>query len=156
MLPHKRHEGLVVREMDAEILVYDRSAARAVCLNETSAFIWSQCDGSTSADELIDRFEGRFGFRVEPGMIDTALADLGRANLLLAGSEHRSVRSSRRALLAGLAGFPAALLPTVTLLSAPTAAQAAASCRAAGKACTANAQCCSKLCTKVKGSLVCQ
>ena len=82
-LPRTRHEDLVVREVDAKILVYDRSTARAVCFNETSAFIWTQCIGSTSAEELMDRFEGRFGFRVDPSVIGVALVDLGRANLLL-------------------------------------------------------------------------
>ncbi len=156
MLPHRRHEDLVVREIDRELLIYDRRTRRTVCLNESAAIIWSQCDGETGVEQLALLLGDRLGVRPDPLMVQVALSEFSRARLLDPNTVPLSARINRRDAIAGLAGIPAVLVPAVIALSAPTPAQAAASCRAAGKACTANAQCCSKLCTKVKGSLVCK
>jgi hypothetical protein len=47
MLPHARSEGLVIRELPEETLVYDLKRHRAHCLNPTAARVWSYCDGQT-------------------------------------------------------------------------------------------------------------
>ena len=41
-------ERLIVREIDGETLVYDRSRDAASCLNEFAARVWRECDGETS------------------------------------------------------------------------------------------------------------
>ena len=156
MLPHRRHEDLIVREIDRELLVYDRKTRKTVCLNESAAVIWQLCDGKTSIDDLSRRLSESFAVPPDPRLIQVALSDFARSRLLDPKSVSDDVKISRREALAGVAGVPLALIPTVFALSAPTPAQAAASCRASGKACTANAQCCSKLCIKVKGKLQCK
>ena len=43
--PKAKTERLIVREIDGETLVYDRSRAAASCLNEFAARVWRECDG---------------------------------------------------------------------------------------------------------------
>ena len=47
-LPKAKTERLIVREIDGETLVYDRSRDAASCLNEFAARVWRECDGETS------------------------------------------------------------------------------------------------------------
>jgi Coenzyme PQQ synthesis protein D (PqqD) len=47
-MPKAKTERLIVREIDGETLVYDRSRAAASCLNEFAARVWRECDGETS------------------------------------------------------------------------------------------------------------
>ena len=46
--PKAKTERLIVREIDGETLVYDRSRDAASCLNEFAARVWRECDGETS------------------------------------------------------------------------------------------------------------
>ena len=50
--PLARREGLVIRELADEVLVYDLDRDRAHCLNQTAAFIWQCCDGRTSTETV--------------------------------------------------------------------------------------------------------
>jgi hypothetical protein len=47
-MPRAKTERLIVREIDDETLVYDRSRDAATCLNEFAAKVWRRCDGETS------------------------------------------------------------------------------------------------------------
>ena len=47
-MPKAKTERLIVREIDDETLVYDRSRDAATCLNEFAAKVWRRCDGETS------------------------------------------------------------------------------------------------------------
>lgn len=51
-LPLSRRSNLVVQEMDSELMIYDLTANKAFCLNETSALVWQFCDGSKSVNEI--------------------------------------------------------------------------------------------------------
>ena len=57
-LPKARSEGIITRELDGELLVYDRTRDRAHCLNKTAAAIWKLCDGATNAPEIAERLSG--------------------------------------------------------------------------------------------------
>ena len=46
--PKAKAERLIVRELDGETLVYDRSRAAASCLNELATRVWRKSDGETS------------------------------------------------------------------------------------------------------------
>jgi hypothetical protein len=50
--PRAKTERLIVREIDGETLVYDRSRAAASCLNEFAARVWRESDGETSVAEI--------------------------------------------------------------------------------------------------------
>ena len=52
--------GLVVEEMDEEVLLYRPSTHQAIHLNGTAAAIWKLCDGSRSAKDLVDCLSAEF------------------------------------------------------------------------------------------------
>src|ERR1700687_761084 len=54
-LPKARREAIITKEVDGELLVYDRERDRAHCLNETAAAIWRLCDGRTSVGEISEQ-----------------------------------------------------------------------------------------------------
>ena len=47
-VPKAKTGRLIVREIDGETLVYDRSRDAASCLNEFAARVWREYDGETS------------------------------------------------------------------------------------------------------------
>jgi Coenzyme PQQ synthesis protein D (PqqD) len=146
--PKARTNGLVVRELPEEVLVYDLERHAAVCLNRTAAFVWKRCDGRTSVRELSRSLGAEL--RTDGGaeeLVWLALEQLGRDRLL----GERVARPAalhgmtRRELVRRLGLAAAASLPLVTSILAPTAAQAA-SCKQSGQSCTAPGECCSGLC----------
>jgi hypothetical protein len=133
MFPRKREEGLIVRQLDDETLVYDLNRHRAFCLNRTAAIIWNRCDGQTSVRQLALLLGKELNSSIDQGVVEMALARLGRARLLQNGEAWSRVarmtdRARRDALRkiakAGIAGSISLLLPVVRAVVAPTAAQA--------------------------------
>ncbi|HEX8686306.1 MAG TPA: PqqD family protein, partial [Pyrinomonadaceae bacterium] len=51
-VPRARAEGVVVREVAEEVLVYDLDTHRAVCLNATAAAVWRLCDGRRAPADI--------------------------------------------------------------------------------------------------------
>jgi hypothetical protein len=154
--PKARKDNVIARELGDEVLIYDRSCDKALCLNQTAALVWKQCDGRTSIAQIADRL-GRemssdFETPIDDRLVWYAISQLRREHLLEDRVEiprrvlasvngHLDRRQVMRAL--GLAAIVA--LPLVTSIIAPTAAEAA-TCLGSGVACTSAAQCCSKLC----------
>lgn len=140
--PRARTAGLVVEELDGEVLVYDTERDRAHCLNRTAALVWRFSDGATSVRDLAGRL--RRELEIEKGavgLVEEALRVLERARLLETPSEAPvpSPRSRRQALRT--LARAAALLPVVSSIMAPRAAEAA-TCIPIGQVCTTSAQCC--------------
>lgn len=145
--PLARTDGLIVKELVDEVLVYDREDDRAHCLNETAAFVWRRCDGRTTPRAIADLLGKEKNVKPDERIVWLALDQLQDRNLLarpvvppptLAGMNRRQMV---RAM--GIAAIVA--VPVVTSIVAPTPAQAA-TCLASGSACTSSAQCCSGLC----------
>ena len=44
-LPLVKSEGLVVQETGNEMLDYNLLTNKAICLNQTAALVWNNCDG---------------------------------------------------------------------------------------------------------------
>jgi len=57
-LPKARSEGIITKDIDGELLIYDRTRDRAHCLNETAAAIWKLCDGRRSVGEIAAQLSG--------------------------------------------------------------------------------------------------
>ena len=47
-MPQARRSGLIIQEVDSEILIYDQETDKAHCLNPTAAKVWNYCDGETT------------------------------------------------------------------------------------------------------------
>lgn len=142
MMPRARTEKLTIRELPDETLVYDLPANKVHCLNRSSAIVWRHCDGRTSATELARILSRELGRPAEDSVVELALEQLHRRNLLetpltLAIEEKRRSRrlALQRLVKLGAAAAAIPMIMTVTAKSA-RAAQSGVSCT---KECTYNA-----------------
>lgn len=143
--PRARTEGLLIREVGGEVLIYDPERHRATCLNSAAALVWRRCDGRTTVAGLARLLPGELDAPLAEAAVWHTLERLGRENLLrerVSGPPGRAALS-RRDLVRRLG--VAAALPLITSILAPTA-KAAASCLPSGAACTSPVECCSQLC----------
>lgn len=129
MLPRAREHRLVVQELPDELLVYDLDRHKAHCLNRTAALVWRHCDGRRPVAEMASVLQRELKCPVDEAVVWMALERLARARLLQervtppAGASHISRREAVRRL--ALVGGLSILLPVVSSIVAPTAAQAA-------------------------------
>jgi len=141
--PQARSEGLVVRELPDEVLVYDLERHEAHCLNQTAAAVWRACDGERTPAEIGFKLAKDFGTPIDEDVVWLALDELSTLNLL----ETPVVRPEpglSRAQLMRRGGLVAAAiaLPAAVSLAAPSAANAV-TCARTGMACGgANPVCC--------------
>ena len=120
--PQARKDGLVVRELPDEILVYDLERHEAHCLNETAAAVWHHCDGETSPSEIGFRLARQFATPVDEDVVWLALEDLGKLQLLETPVT-RPTSGLTRGDVIRRAGLVASVLavPAVFSMAAPTA-----------------------------------
>lgn len=148
--PKARSVGVVVRELDEEVLVYDLDTHRAVCLNGAAASVWRLCDGQRTPEEIRRALTKTNASAVPAEFVWLALEQLGRDGLLDAGLPARPralAGLSRREMIRRVGLAAAVALPAVASIVAPTPADAA-SCLPTGAPCQDSAQCCQgSLCT---------
>ncbi len=146
--PLKRQEGLLVKNVQDEIIVYDTQNAQANCLNQTAALVWEYADGQTSVPALAHKIEMQLGTPVDEKVVWYALDQLHQKNLLanqvvmpqqFSGLSRRDVLK-RAAIVGALVA-----IPTIISIAAPGATEAA-TCLPAGATCSSDAQCCSGIC----------
>lgn len=167
--PKARTEGIVVRELHEEVLIYDLTTHRAACLNGTAAKVWRLCDGLRGVKEIRRALEalsegeafesegeasgltmGSEG-EVPEELVWLALDQLGRIGLLDARVSRPPELAgvSRRELIKRIGLGVAITLPAVASIVAPTPAQAA-SRLPPGSDCTDSGQCQSSICAEGK------
>jgi Coenzyme PQQ synthesis protein D (PqqD) len=124
-LPKARQEGIIVRELPDEVLIYDRHRDQAHCLNKTAGFVWQHCDGRTKVATVARLLSAKGQTPVDESVVLLALDQLAERHLLIEPlTQPFGARVSRRKLVLKYA--PAALaLPVVLSITAPTAAAAA-------------------------------
>jgi hypothetical protein len=156
-LPRARSDGLIIRDLEDEVLVYDLERHKAHCLNKTAALIWKHCDGRTKVPRIKQMLEKGEGAPVHEDIVWFGLRELERAHLLQDPIMDRSdrVSVSRREAMKRI-GFTVAVgLPLVTSIIAPQASEAATNLPN-GSPCTASNQCASNCCvTNSQGKQVC-
>lgn len=59
--PCRRASGLMIREVDGEVLVLDTESDKIHKLNTTASFIWHRCDGSVAVEEISEELAEAFG-----------------------------------------------------------------------------------------------
>lgn len=181
LLPKARSEGIITREIDGELLIYDRARDQAHCLNETAAAVWKLCDGQSGIQEISEQLARSSGQKVLGGtssestpdtqhptlntyvIADTqivwlALDQLRRSHLLEATATERTCwpapglpNMSRREAVKRIGLGAAVALPLVVAITAPTAAEAAASCKHHCDTCSSPIECCGTCSTNVPG-----
>lgn len=147
--PQVRRDGIIVRELDSEILIYDTESNKAHCLNDTAALVWKQCDGQSTAAEISHRLSLQLDTIVDERVVWFALKQFSRDNLLeekvIVPAPFIAAGLNRREMVRVLGLAAVVAVPLVTSIVAPTAVQAA-TCLASGQPCSTSAQCCSGLC----------
>jgi Coenzyme PQQ synthesis protein D (PqqD) len=125
-LPRARKDGLVIKELANETLVYDLERDEAHCLNQTAALVWKRCDGKTTVAKMTSLLQEQLDKSVNADIVWLAIKQLQRFHLVESYDDVPvAIPSvSRRNLVLKYA--PAALvLPLIMSISAPTAASAA-------------------------------
>lgn len=142
--PKARTNGLIVRELADEVLVYDLDRDKAHCLNQGAAAVWKLCDGQTTAASMAQLLEKTIDSKVSEEFVGLALEELGRGHLL-DEMPTSARRMSRREAVRRIGLGAAIALPIVISITAPTAAEAG-TCTVSGGFCNTGAQCCSGTC----------
>ena len=133
LAPVARTTGLVVRELDGEMLVYDRTRDTAHALNRMNAAVWKRCDGVTSVADMVEQIGAEFDQRISESSVFKALAELGRYRLLEEEAPAPSRRGMSRRTMLIRSGVTVATIPVITRLALPEGvASATCTCTASG------------------------
>jgi coenzyme PQQ synthesis protein D (PqqD) len=155
--PEARREGLLVRELADELVVYDLERHRAHSLNRAAALIWRHCDGRTAVTELAELLHRELDAARAETVVWMALRRLAKAHLLL---DQVTVPAqavsccSRRELMRGMALVGG--LAFVSSVLVPSPVQAQSGCLPLDAMCISSAQCCSNCCRITGGGPVCK
>ena len=146
-LPKKRKQGLVIKELPDELLIYDLDRNKAHCLNRSAAAVWERCDGRATVAEIARAVEKKTAVKVGEQFVWLAIEALSRDHLLEEGIDWPAAvpRMSRREAVRRIGIGAAIAIPLVTSIIAPTPAQAA-TCTGRCGPCSTGATCCSGLC----------
>jgi hypothetical protein len=121
--PHKlQGDRITIREIEAEILIYDERTHRAWCLNPSSACIWQLCDGRNTLGEIAAGATKKLGSQVNRELVLFTLEELQEKGLLEDGMAEALPRGPSRREMIGKVGLAAALLlPAIAAITAPPA-----------------------------------
>lgn len=126
--PLSRKENIVTQELDGEILVYNLETNKAVCMNETSALVWSLCDGKKSVGEISQTIAKKMNATANEDLVWLAIDQLKDENLMVNSEINSPFEGINRREVIKKVGLGTMIaLPIVTGLIAPTAANAASS-----------------------------
>ena len=148
-MPQARRTGLIIQEVDGEILIYDQNTNKAHCLNQTAVKVWKYCDGETTLAEACEALSCDLDTPVDEKLVWYAVDQFSKDNLLEKGIEPPAfiiAGMNRRQMVRTLGLAAVIAVPLVTSIVAPTPAQAA-TCMPPGQPCGTAAQCCSGVCT---------
>jgi hypothetical protein len=143
-MPRARKTGLIVKEVDGEILIYDQERNQAHCLNPSAAKIWKFCDGETTLAAAAESLSRDLDAPVDETLVQYAVDQFAADHLLETevGMPAFMIPGLNRRQMVRRLGLAAAVaVPLVTSILAPTPAQAA-TCLPSGTACVDTSQCC--------------
>ncbi|MBX7171609.1 MAG: PqqD family protein [Pyrinomonadaceae bacterium] len=148
-VPVSRKSNIVVQELENEILIYDLSINKALCLNQTAALVYQLCDGTRTVSEISRLMSKKLKTIVSEELVLLALSDLKKNNLLESSKETPDflLNISRRevAKKVGLASLVA--LPVIASVVAPSSIMAQSTGLALNSPCNAPGQCQTGNCT---------
>ena len=126
--PRAREEGLIIKYLPEEVLVYDLVSEKAHCLNPTAALVWKYCDGDKTVKQIKVAIEEESQTTVDERLVWLALQQLQAFDLIVGEIQRPAILKdiSRRELIRRI-GVTAVAIPAIISIVAPTA-QAQASC----------------------------
>ncbi|HEX2824945.1 MAG TPA: PqqD family protein [Burkholderiales bacterium] len=126
--PRARNDDRIIRrEVDSELIVYDSTADKAHCLNDTAARVWRVCDGRNTVTEIAAALATDLKTDVREHTVWQALMQLEKAELLEEPVVPPELvqQLARREAVRTLAFASVVAVPLVASIVAPTPAQAA-------------------------------
>jgi hypothetical protein len=127
--PCRIREQISIQQIGTETLVYDERRHLAFCLNESSSAIWHLANGDRSIIQIAAAASLQLKSQVNEELVMFAIKELQRDGLIQATPVAEGGKTiSRRAMLRRLGVGGAMLLPAVSAIVAPTAAQAYGGC----------------------------
>ncbi len=83
-VPKRINEALVSWKVDDELLIVDQENNKIHQLNSSAAFIWSQCDGNNSVEDIVMKTCAKFDIDEDQiGMdVNSTLENLIELNLI--------------------------------------------------------------------------
>lgn len=148
-MPQARKSGLIVKEVDNEILIYDQETNKAHCLNQTAAKVWKYCDGKSTVASACQALSLDLDIQVDEKLVAYAVDQFATDNLLETEGGMPAFMMpglNRRQMVRTLGLAAVVAIPLVTSIVAPTPAQAA-TCFPTGTPCTLSAECCNGVCS---------
>src|SRR5207247_252392 len=120
MNPKALKKGLQVKEVGAEVVVFDKFSSKVYRLNATPAFVWRNCSGARTPSQIAALLNTPNAEEV----VRMAIAELTGAGLL-EGAPINAAGVSRRQFVTrlGLAASAAIALPVIDSLVVPAQAQ---------------------------------
>lgn len=124
--PKATTEQLVAQKLEDELLIYDLRTNRAVCLNQTAALVWQNCDGKSGVSKIGQKLEKKLGVSVSEELIMFAVSELKGKGLLENGESiaNKFKGLSRREIVKKVGFASLVSLPIVSSIVAPAAAAA--------------------------------
>lgn len=157
IMPRGRKAGLIVKNLNDEVLVYDLERDKAHSLNSSAAFIWKKCNGRRTVAEVAQALSKEFKVPADEQTVWLALDQLSKFHLLEAKVTRPSSmpQISRRQMMR-IGAAAAFALPVIVSIVAPTAANAQTSI--SPSVCNARVQpnCGGTPCTGGPGGQTCQ
>ncbi len=121
--PKAATEELVVQNTNDELLIYDLSTNRAICLNQTAALVWKNCDGQNDVGKITESVEKTLKSPIDEDLILFGLSQLNDEGLLLNGKSLSNVFRglSRREVVKKIGFASMVALPIISAVVAPKA-----------------------------------
>ena len=127
--PSRIQNDISIQKIGMETLVYNERRHKAFCLNEASSIIWYLANGERSISQIAEQAALQLKTHVNEEFVIFALKTLREHGLLeLAPNSQVGPAISRRTMLQRLGAGSAMLIPIVSAIVAPTAAQAYSGC----------------------------
>src|SRR4051812_29427960 len=124
--PSVRAEGLLVEQVNNEIVVFDTRSRQAHCLSPLAAVVFDHCNGQTSVEGMAALASEHLDEHVDVDDVQRALASLDEKELLELDPGLTRPKRIGKSAAAGGAVFPAPLIMSV--FPATAAAGAPATC----------------------------
>lgn len=120
--PKALKEGLIVREVGGETLVYDTRRHKMHCLGPLVARVWRACTGRRTLAQVAGSLSSGQGRAADAAAVELALLRLRRARLVARDGPPAGTLARRELLqrAAGLAGLGVLTLAAPTVLQAAT------------------------------------
>ncbi len=126
--PVSRQSDIVVQELKEEVLVYDLLLHKVYCLNKTSALVWHLCDGNNSPLDISKQLTKKLKSPISENLVFLAIDDLKKIDLIENDFVLPCKGMSRREVVRKAAFGSIVAFPVISLLVAPTAANAQSRC----------------------------